>query len=85
LFPGARSTELDDVTDGKSNTLIIVEVADVIDAKRIHSLIGDGPTSICIFSCGDLELGSEKSKITSAEVVNRSLARPPAYVFPSSC
>jgi hypothetical protein len=32
-----------------------------------------------------LKLGSEKSKTTSAEVVNRSLARPPAYVFPSSC
>jgi hypothetical protein len=29
VFPGARSTKLDDVTDGKSNTLIIVEVADV--------------------------------------------------------
>jgi SAM-dependent methyltransferase len=27
-----------------------------IDAKRIHSLIGDGPTSICIAGCGDLEL-----------------------------
>jgi hypothetical protein len=29
MFHGARSTKLDDVTDGKSNTLIIVEVADV--------------------------------------------------------
>jgi hypothetical protein len=29
MFPGARSTKLDDFTDGKSNTLIIVEVADV--------------------------------------------------------
>jgi prepilin-type processing-associated H-X9-DG protein len=29
MFPGARSTKLDDVTDGTSNTLMIVEVADV--------------------------------------------------------
>jgi SAM-dependent methyltransferase len=27
-----------------------------IDANRIHSLLGDGPTSICMFGCGDLEL-----------------------------
>ena len=26
-----------------------------IDAKRIHSFIGDGPASICIAGCGDLE------------------------------
>ena len=30
--------------------------ASQIDAKRIHSLMGDGPASICIFGCGDLEV-----------------------------
>jgi SAM-dependent methyltransferase len=27
-----------------------------IDAKRIHSLLGDGPTSICVLGYGDLDL-----------------------------